>query len=107
LLKKPPATPRTKAPKQPKSATPTSPLGSLTGEIASLTGTNTASVPFASPFAQFERQTAPRTDTKQCECEPKKKRKKSECTNKVISRITANGIRTTKTRITCPPSKPK
>jgi len=104
LLKKPPATPRAK---QPKSATPTAPAGSLTGDVASLTGVNTGvsqfSEPFASPYG------APRvpTDNKQCECEPKKKRKKSSCTNKVISRVTANGIRTTKTRITCPPSKQK
>jgi hypothetical protein len=49
----------------------------------------------------------PKVRAKECECEKPKKRRKPGCTNKVISRVTRDGIRTTKTRITCPPSKLK
>lgn len=47
-----------------------------------------------------------------CKCPPEKKTKKRKdgkprCTNPVISRTTRDGIRTTKVRLECQPSKPK
>lgn len=49
--------------------------------------------------------------SRECNCpKPKqeqKKRREPRCVNPVISRTVKDGVRTTKTRLTCPPSKPK
>lgn len=51
---------------------------------------------------------APESQTDRCRCEkPKRKRSERRCRNPVISRTTRDGIRTTKVRLTCPPSRPK
>lgn len=70
-------------------------------QTAALTGSKTQLLGFTGP------QTLTRSKTDDCNCEGKKKTKQSEprCRNPVISRTTRDGIRTTKTRITCPPSR--
>lgn len=74
----------------------------LQPKTADLTGLNYGSIPF--PLTQ----TSPKLSRDKCECPPKAKKKgKKGCTNPVISRTTREGIRTTKTRIVCPSSKPK
>jgi hypothetical protein len=69
------------------------------------TGADFASLAFAQPFPQPSSRRGSRTD--ECECAPKKKKRKKGCVNPVISRTTREGIRTTKTRIVCQPSKRK
>lgn len=65
--------------------------------IAPLTAVGTSLLPST--------QTA--TSTTTCECPPKRKPRRNACRNPVISRLTKGGVRTTKVRIVCQPSKRK
>lgn len=69
------------------------------------TGADFAALTFPQPFPQPSSRRTSRTE--ECECAPKKKKRKKGCVNPVISRTTREGIRTTKTRIVCQPSKRK
>lgn len=99
MLQKPASTPRVKSPKPAPASAPAVAQPAVSTITDPLTGLNTSMLPFLGG--------SPATRTRECECAKPRKKGKKGCVNPVISRITRDGIRTTKTRIVCPPSKPK
>lgn len=102
-----PAAARVARPLPARVVSPRPTLATIPGALAS-----PGLTPFNSPvlgFAQgLQPSPTPREDTDECECKPKRKKDtKPRCRNPVISRRKDGDVLTTKTRITCPPSRPR
>jgi hypothetical protein len=75
--------------------------------------TNSSLTPLNSPVLGFAQGLSPFAVPKEalareCKCPPKRKKSgKPACKNPVLSRVTRDGIRTTRTKIQCQPSKQK